>query len=668
MKKRKIGLIAILLSLCLVCATVCCACDTPQKTQPNLSEQTAVEVPSLNSLYDLSYALDSELIKEQPDTAQIYDKYLKLAAFSASVKAYSDNVKAGTVALHSAPKKAIDNCVEFLLTVADETLLAHERELFADDTFAAAFTAELGEEYVTKRLAIPDTRYFANRSHEVRSADKANELLTQIKTLCSDKLNEQVVCCLYSAFLHEEYLINENLARLNIDYSLDVIDEENIDKFNQITATANAIFNEGEKAKEAFFASPCVQYAIDEGVISAAEVEAFGDNSNILSDEAIALSSELNEMGNRYTAIFNEVTDENWEQKSTELNELLANITKKRREFNALVGGYENYGDYCYDKTYFRDYSPENSLTLCNSVKENLLPLISELYANSNKYITLNTNGILSSMTIDEDFYLELLQSTENVWEEFANSYDEMIEYGLYEFSFGENKMDAGYCLTYGTTDVILYIYPYGDYNDVSQFVHEFGHFNEHRIYDECESTGLPYNYDVAEIHSQGLELLMCDYYDDMYNEKDLPRGDVLARYSVLKIIDTVLQAAAVTEFEYFLYHCDDTELTAEKIGEKFDEIFAQYGQERYLPMDISHLYNRPNYYASYLTSAIASLEIFSQPTQEQAEETYVKLTKYGAFVPFLATVEKVGLSSPFEESTIRNIAAFLNDYFGMTK
>lgn len=77
--------------------------------------------------------------------------------------------------------------------------------------------------------------------------------------------------------------------------------------------------------------------------------------------------------------VFKDGKREIQKNKNAALGEVYINLVKTRANI-AKVCGSENYTEYCYENTYFRDFSPEDAVALSTLVKKYIAPINKRLY------------------------------------------------------------------------------------------------------------------------------------------------------------------------------------------------------------------------------------------------------------------------------------------------
>ena len=234
-----------------------------------------------------------------------------------------------------------------------------------------------------------------------------------------------------------------------------------------------------------------------------------------------------------------------------------------------------------------------------------------------------------------------------------------MLEHNLYSFGGGANKMAAGY-----TTLLNRYAAPYmfvntDYYTDPGTLFHEFGHYyNFYLMGETLWNDGN--NLDLAEVHSQGLEVLMFDTYEDMYGED----ASYIEYAQLMNLVDSVLQGCAEDEFQQAVF--EDPDMPLDEMNLLHAQIYQDYmGYPLvYEWVDIHHHFETPFYYVSYATSAVSALELWADALEnrDKAMQIYDKLTQYTINVEYLETLKKVGLSDPFSSDCVQRVAQALND------
>ncbi len=229
---------------------------------------------------------------------------------------------------------------------------------------------------------------------------------------------------------------------------------------------------------------------------------------------------------------------------------------------------------------------------------------------------------------------------------DFKETFNDLFDNGYYIISNNTNSysaayQDAGY-------DVRLVFFGYG-YQDVSTFIHEFGHY-----YTSTKGTD-NYSYDLCEVHSQGDEILLRLFF----LEDDPSDASKYYEYQfVSSLLDTVIDGVMIREFEEEIYKEDVSSLqeTWNTINNKYDEFSGDDWYELFIDYD--------NYYISYATSAMGALVLYAYGKEqgfEKAKEAYLKLCSYDGLGDIEEAFTYAGLPNPLAEDTIKDVVATIS-------
>ncbi len=243
---------------------------------------------------------------------------------------------------------------------------------------------------------------------------------------------------------------------------------------------------------------------------------------------------------------------------------------------------------------------------------------------------------------------------------------DFMTENGFLDVEERPNKRTHGFVSYIARAKApYLHSHPSGNIADVNSFTHEGGHaFAGYMHRNQPISWCREYSQEVAETHSQAMELFFFPYEERLF-------GADAARYRASHLADALTSLAyevVVDEFQHVVY--DSPDMTPEERHDAWRRIFHYYRPWIRLDDDIPfygnghfwqrqpHIFLMPFYYIDYSLSQIAGFEFFAE-AQRDAKTAW---NKYAAFVKrvgtesFVDLLKDAGLGSPFEEATIRDI------------
>ena len=323
----------------------------------------------------------------------------------------------------------------------------------------------------------------------------------------------------------------------------------------------------------------------------------------------------------------------------------------------AELEGYDTYTDYCYDVFYGRDFTGEDVARLRETVLEELKPLYNDL--KMMQY--MSTFDIQLSESLNGEQILDVLSDhIGKVQPQLMEAFDYLREHKLYCIDNTDEMVDVGFTSDlpeYGSA--FIFDKTNGTIHDLETIVHEFGHFNAtyHAKGNILTDSLLV---DVAEIQSQGLEMLFLDEMKEIL--PDDPEG--LQLYLVMNMLDSILSGFEYDEFQQEVYAGNYD--TAEKLNKlamdidrKYTEYFYDDNGEAYEWVMVNHTFTSPLYYIGYATSALSALDIWTQSLEDRdaAIDNYMKLSAVPPDMPYQEATTSCGLRNMLEPESIRELA-----------
>lgn len=367
------------------------------------------------------------------------------------------------------------------------------------------------------------------------------------------------------------------------------------------------------------------------------------------------------------------------DQRNQTLGELFLELVEVRTQI-AQSYGYDNYADYAYEEIYERDYSPEDLTEYRRQVIEYIVPLEHDLYD------LLMADTSYDAMWEAEMSEEECLENLERYLPEISDdmliSYRYMVDHGMADLSIDEQKAPGGY-----TTQIYVYNAPFmfncadGTISDMGTLIHEFGHYNQMYFASEDEWLYSYNNLDVAEIHSQGLELLFLDHSDDIYGEN----AYAIKLYTLMNMAYACVEGVKEDAFQYEVYSNPEG-LTVEKLNEIYYDCCEEYGaldfnNSYYLGMygfmdadeisewvEIPHTFQSPLYYVSYSVSMAAVEELWDIILDDRDEgiSIYLDLVEKGMVDSYTDVLSDTGLNNPIANPRFEVYANNTRYYLGL--
>ena len=402
-------------------------------------------------------------------------------------------------------------------------------------------------------------------------------------------------------------------------------------------------------------------------------------------DETIErIQNRITEIETEYRTILNPGASER-------VVELYTEFVSLKNQY-AQIKGYDNYMEYAYKNEHDRAYTPEETNVMREHVKEHFAGAVSKMLDGyrsetsgtvTNKaqeyFNALSDRSIFSSeiaLQAIGDYFKTMTSSAHGKEINYYNTANELFKNGNY---FRGSSYEGAYGWYVGIANTgILYFGP--GYDGAFTFVHEFGHYHNY-----CYNPSIDVSTDVAEIHSQGNEMIFLSYLDEWLPSSARSLYKALIYYNMYSAFANTLISTAVDEFEYVVYsgkYSDGTpyDSSVKSYDELFNEIIADYGLG---DLGVSDYWRRvciesPCYYIAYAMSMIPSLELYVTAENEGLEAAKEKYFKLYAFTEseeltaryedgsvyvtagFVDVLEYAGLSSTFEEDVYIRIAAQL--------
>ena len=312
--------------------------------------------------------------------------------------------------------------------------------------------------------------------------------------------------------------------------------------------------------------------------------------------------------------------------------------------------GYDNYSDYAYTEVYFRDYTAEEAQAFCDTVKRTA----AEKYAD--EVYPYTSYQYYTDTTFSEEEILSAIDVfTRELDPGLNEAFNEMVSAGLYDYGNDPSRSEGNY------TTIIPeierpFVFVTGDGNQwtFSSFTHEFGHFADfyYEFSTDPEVFFRSDNLDIAEICSNGLQLMMSNKYSEAMKKRDAYAGKTS---NVENMYSQIIEGCLFDEFQRRIYE-DAEGLTIDDINDIFSDVLAEYNMDEmydpYMWVLIPHTFQSPLYYFSYAVSALSSLEIWniSVESEEDAYKAWRDVVELAQDTPYLEAFEDLPLT-PFTDS-----------------
>ncbi len=345
------------------------------------------------------------------------------------------------------------------------------------------------------------------------------------------------------------------------------------------------------------------------------------------------------------------LTAEIWEAKFGDAAAVYVELVGVRNDYAVQIG-YDDYAEYMYKSIYGREYTSSEAVKIAelagkaDRMSDDLMDMMGytqEMLDDETAWLgSLDSEGLIDAVTP----FIDSIDS------DFARLLDYMDEYGLIYNSNEPGRFIAAYSDNLITRGSALIYNGYLDIGDLSSstLVHEFGHAANF-----CLVGGYSTNYDVGEIHSQGLEALYCAS-GLIGNGSENAMNCIFAS----NMLWAVSLSGIFTAFEVWAYETESEtgSLTVDQALDRFGEILDTTGctfycsyDARYYWADVSQLFSYPHYYVSYGTSGINAIELYLEAIDDYdgAKERYLSLTYQSGVYGYAPAVEQAGLTNALD-------------------
>ncbi|MDO5852530.1 MAG: hypothetical protein Q4Q62_00380 [Thermoplasmata archaeon] len=341
--------------------------------------------------------------------------------------------------------------------------------------------------------------------------------------------------------------------------------------------------------------------------------------------------------------------------------ELYIDLVEVRNDL-AVLYGYDDYMEYSYEKLYGRDYSPDDISSLLDIVTK--LNEVSDTAESLAKESSLSEDNLdwMEGLTYDQKLeYLKAFVSDldsyvpESSGMSFSELVDAMDSAGHFVIEdVNDDQVSAGVTFhLYTENTALMYISGYTGWDAYSSLVHEFGHASHMSLNETMTSC-----YDIDEIHSQGLEMLLYADASTYIGSS----GDALTVNGIADTVSNTASLAMTAVFENMVYKMEasGTELTVELLNETYvNDVMAAAGVTQTSIFEglewclWNNIYTGPGYIVSYVTSGLNALEIFTIACEDvdAARTAYTTLVFQTGYDGYVAAVEAAGLSNMLTSS-----------------
>ncbi len=249
---------------------------------------------------------------------------------------------------------------------------------------------------------------------------------------------------------------------------------------------------------------------------------------------------------------------------------------------------------------------------------------------------------------------------------------DMMYDNELLDVLSKKGKAGGGYCTQFTEYKVPFVFANFnGTQGDVEVITHEAGHAFAYYVArniepTECQSPTM----ESCEIHSMTMEFFGWKYSDAFFGTD----SEKFKQSHLESAITFIPYGTMVDHFQHIMY--EQPQLTPSQRHEVWRQLLGEYmpwmllddspfyGEGRGWQRQI-HIYECPFYYIDYCFAQTVALEFWAimQKDRKEAWQRYMSLLSKGGTQTFNGLVQTAGLSSPFEEKTLKAVAEAASAY-----
>ncbi len=380
-------------------------------------------------------------------------------------------------------------------------------------------------------------------------------------------------------------------------------------------------------------------------------------------------------------AVYRKINERRLQDKDA-LNELFTTLVEKRQQM-AVNAGFSNYRDYKFRELGRFDYTPEDCFQFHRSVKEHVLPLVTDIYSRKKEKLQLDTlrpwdldaepEGIepLRPFQTGEELLNKTIACFEAINPFFADCLRRMNDMKHLDLDSRKGKAPGGYnCPLAETGAPFIFMNAAGQAGDVTTMVHEGGHAVHSFLTHPLELSAFKeYPMEIAEVASMAMELFSMDYWEVFYPDpEELQRAK---EHQLERVITIFPWIATIDRFQHWIYehpgHTEEerseawmrilNEFSSGAVDYSGLEKYRQYGWQRQL-----HLFEVPFYYIEYGIAQLGAIGLWKQfkENKDAALSNYMRSLSLGGTKTLPELYAAAGLEFNFSSENIRELMVFV--------
>lgn len=364
------------------------------------------------------------------------------------------------------------------------------------------------------------------------------------------------------------------------------------------------------------------------------------------------------------------------------LDQLFDDLLQKRNQL-AINAGMDNYRSYRFLELGRFDYDKNMCEQFHQAVKEEVMPLVNEIYLKKKKALGVATlrpwdveaepigTKPLRPFTNGDELTEKSIACLRKLDPFFGDCIDTMRSLGRLDLESRKGKAPGGYnCPLAETGAPFIFMNAAGTLDDVTTMLHEGGHAVHSFLTHPLLLNGFKeYPTEIAEVASMSMELFTMDHWDVFFSDAvELQRAKEQQLERVITIFPWI---ATIDKFQHWIYeHPHHTRAERSKIWlsilEEFSSPVVDYsGLENYRTYHWQrqlHIFEVPFYYIEYGIAQLGAIGLWQQYHQDpkKALQNYTAALALGGTKTLPELFAAAGLPFDFSAAHIRTLMQFV--------
>ncbi|MEM9847466.1 MAG: M3 family oligoendopeptidase [Bacteroidota bacterium] len=359
-------------------------------------------------------------------------------------------------------------------------------------------------------------------------------------------------------------------------------------------------------------------------------------------------------------------------------------LVKKRHEI-ALEAGFEDFRAYKFKQLGRFDYSIEDCVAFQASIKQEIVPLLTEVYERKKKRLKLETLKPWDLAAYGEDHVplrpfkneAELVEKATQclraVDPYFGDCITKMRDKKHLDLEARAGKRPGGYNMPLLVTGVpFIFMNAARSVLDMRTFMHESGHaVHAFLTNDLALVTAKQPPSEIAEFAAMSMELLTMDKWHYFFDcADDLKRAQIWLLENILQLLPWI---ATIDAFQHWIY--THPAHTPEDRRLKWLALLEEFGspamdrsdleeQMSYLWHRQLHLFEVPFYYIEYGMAQLGAIALWKNYKEngQATVEAYTRALKLGYSKSITEVYAEAGIKFDFSPSYVKELAQFLKE------